>query len=85
VKSVKIVPDEQQPLIITEPLNLNDPEMSHLTFPSIRQVVKITISLLSAHYYVSMFTESNSNSIQKQTSGKTYHALAKKLLGKKGL
>lgn len=85
VKSVKITPDENQPLIITEPLNLKGSTLSHLTFPAVRQVVKINISLISAHYYVSMFTETNSNDIQKQTSGKTYHALAKKLLDKKGL
>lgn len=85
VKSVKIIPDENQPLIITEPLNLKGSTLSHLTFPAVRQVVKITISLISAHYYVTMFTESNSNDLQKQTSGKTYHSLGKKLLGKKGL
>lgn len=84
VKSVKIEPDEQQPLIITEPLRLNNSE-THLTFPAVRQVVKITISLISAHYYVTMFTESNGNEIQKQTSGKTYHAVAQTLLGRKGL
>jgi len=84
VKSVKIEPDEQQPLIITEPTRLSNKE-THLTFPAVRQVVKITISLISAHYYVTMFTEANGNEIQKQTSGKTYHAVAQTLLGRKGL
>lgn len=82
VKQVKIEPDENQPMLITEPLKLANVE-THLRFPAVRQVVKITISLMSAHYYVTMFKESDGSEIQKQTSGKTFLALAKGLLDKK--
>jgi hypothetical protein len=82
VKQVKIEPDENQPMLITEPLKLANVE-THLRFPAVRQVVKITVSLMSAHYYVTMFKESDGTEIQKQTSGKTFLALAKGLLDKK--
>ncbi len=82
VKAVKIEPDEEQPLIVTEPLNLNKGMKSHLTFPAVRQVVKITLSMISAHYYLPIFAgKDEQNQIQIQTSGETYLALAKSLMG----
>lgn len=84
VKAVKIEPDEEQPLIVTEPLNLNKSMKSHLTFPAVRQVVKITLSLISAHYYLPVFGgKDQDGQIQIQTSGETYLALAKSLMGKR--
>jgi hypothetical protein len=84
VKAVKIEPDEEQPLIVTEPLNLNKTMKSHLTFPAVRQVVKITLSMISAHYYLPVFGgKDEGNQIQIQTSGETYLALAQSLLGKR--
>lgn len=81
VKSVKIEPDENQPLIITSPTNLNKGFQTHLTYPAVRQVVKITLSLMSAHYYLPIFGgKDQDNQIQKQTSGSTYLQLSKSLL-----
>lgn len=84
VKGVKIEPDEEQPLIVTEALNLNKSMKSHLTFPAVRQVVKITLSMISAHYYLPVFGgKDQDGQIQTQTSGETYLALAKSLMGKR--
>lgn len=84
VKGVKIEPDENQPLIITEPTNLNKSFKTHLTYPAVRQVVKITLSLVSAHYYLPIFGgKDEGDQIKEQTSGKTYLALAKSLLDKR--
>lgn len=80
VKGVKIEPDEDQPLIITEKNKLNQAS-THLTFPAVRQVVKITLSLISAHYYLPVFGgKDDGDQIKTQTSGKTYLALANTLL-----
>ena len=80
VKGVKIEPDEEQPLIITEKNKLNMVR-THLTFPAVRQVVKITLSLISAHYYLPVFGgKDTEGDIKKQTSGETYLALANTLL-----
>lgn len=82
VKQVKIEPDENQPLIITERNQINDTN-SNLSFPAVRQVVKITLSLISAHYYAALFADEKfdpTGQIQLQTSGSTYLGLANKLL-----
>lgn len=81
VKGVKIEPDENQPLVITEAKNLNKQFKTHLTYPAVRQVVKITLSLVSAHYYLPIFGGKDAgNQIQNQTSGETYLELSKSLL-----
>lgn len=81
VKSVKIEPDEGQPMIITDPQRLNNLD-THLSLPAVRQVVKITVSMQSAHYYLSLFGKGDDNGqLQIQTSGKTYLNLASGLLG----
>jgi hypothetical protein len=82
VKQVKIEPDESQPLIITERNQINDTN-SNLSFPAVRQVVKITLSLISAHYYAALFADEKfdpTGQIQAQTSGSTYLGLANQLL-----
>jgi len=84
VKAVKVEPDENQPLIITEPVNLNKGFKTHLSYPAVRQVVKITLSLVSAHYYLPIFGgKDEGGQIQTQTSGETYLQLSKSLLGKR--
>jgi hypothetical protein len=81
VKGVKIEPDEGQPLVITEAVNLNKAFKTHLTYPAVRQIVKITLSLVSAHYYLPIFGgKDQDNQIQQQTSGETYLKLSKSLL-----
>jgi hypothetical protein len=80
VKQVKIEPDEDQPLIVTEPQRLGQFD-NHLTFPAVRQIVKITLTLQSAHYLLSVFKRDDGGQIQIQTSGKTYLAAAGALLG----
>lgn len=84
VKAVKIEPDENQPLVITEPVNLNKGFKTHLSYPAVRQVVKITLSLISAHYYLPIFGgKDEGGQIKIQTSGETYLQLSKSLLGKR--
>ncbi len=80
VKSVKIEPDEGQPLVITNRKALDQVD-THLTYPAVRQVVKITLSLISAHYYIPVFGgKDTSDQLKQQTSGKTYLGLANVLL-----
>jgi hypothetical protein len=80
VKGVKIEPDEQQPLIITEKQAINQTDMQ-LDYASVRQTMKITLSLQSAHYYLTAFQGDESGTdIQKLTSGFTYLSNAKALL-----
>lgn len=80
VKGVKIEPDENQPLLITERNALNNVD-THLSYPAVRQVVKITLSMSSAHYYLPAFgNRDQGGQLQKQTSGKTYLGLGSTLL-----
>lgn len=80
-KSVSVEPDEEQPLIITEPSNRFGQIQSHLELPAIRQTVSIKLNLISAHFYLPAFGEDEDGSIQRQTSGKTYLELAYGLAG----
>lgn len=83
VKQVTIQPDENQPLLITEPVNIREVN-THLSLPAVRQIVNITLSLMSAHFYLPALSEGvDENNIQLQTSGKTYLSIANQLLGDK--
>lgn len=80
VKQIKIEPDEGQPLIVTEKNMINRTDMS-LDYASVRQTLKITLSLQSAHYYLTVFQGNETGAeIKKLTSGQTYLNNAKALL-----
>lgn len=82
VKSVTVAADDDQPLLISEPENLGSTD-SHLSIPAVRQILKITLNLTSAHYYLSVLKSEDTNNAEQiriQTSGQTYLNLAKALL-----
>lgn len=80
--AVKIEPDEEQPIIVTKPINLTNTD-SHLTIPAVRQVVRITLSLKSAHYYAPFFGNDDTGQLRSQTSARTYLNLSRQLAGER--
>lgn len=90
-RGVKIEPDENQPLLFGSPdaQGFQDgfgKRDHHLTMPAVRQKVKITLDLISAHYYLPVFVADgggNDRQMQVQTSGKSYLGLGQSMLRKR--
>lgn len=82
-KAVHIEPDEGQPLLFGSPNAPGFSGITDLSLPAVRQRVKITLDLVSAHYYLAVFNgddASLSKQMQYQTSGQTYLTIANALL-----
>lgn len=86
VKSVRVEADDNQPLIISQPVRLGALD-AHITLPAARQLMKVTLNLSSAHYYLAVFGQGqdNADQTQTQTSGATYLQMARTLLEERNL
>lgn len=84
VRGVTIAADDENPMIINNPVNLGEVD-AHVSIPACRQKLDITLNLISAHYYLAAFDESTQEQMREQTSGKTYLDMSRILLKGRGL